>query len=162
MKQNIYLILDNLRSAYNVGAIFRTADAVGVKKIFLCGITPQPTDEKQGNRRVKKTALGAEEYVEWEYCKSALEAIKKLKDRGVQIVSLEQTPHSLIYTSPRVKYKFPLALTLGNELEGIGERTLEKSDLIIHLPMLGKKKSLNVTSACAVMLYHLIHNYPRT
>ncbi|MEK7062083.1 MAG: TrmH family RNA methyltransferase [Patescibacteria group bacterium] len=173
MKKQIYLILDNLRSSHNVGAIFRTADAVGVKKIFLCGITPIPGDEKQGNRRVKKVSVGADEFVKWEHCKNVLEAIKKLKKTitaktqtrktyrprrsvcgQIQIISLEQTPKSILFT--KVKYRLPLALIVGNEIDGIGENALKLSDIKIEIPMFGQKNSLNVTTATGIALYKIL------
>ena len=154
MKKNIYLILDNLRSAHNVGAIFRTADATRVKKIFLCGITPTPGDEKQGNRRVKKASVGADELVKWEYTNNIKKKIENLKNAGVSIVALEQTPESINYC--QAKYNFPLALVIGNEIEGVGESVLKLADQKIEIPMYGKKNSLNVTTATGIILYKIL------
>lgn len=156
-KREIYLVLDNLRSAHNVGALFRTADACGVKKIFLCGITPTPSDEKQGNRRVKKAAVGADKFVVWEKIASAEKAIQKLRKNisGVQVLALEQAPESLTYTNPKIRYKSQVALIVGNEIKGVGERALKNSDYIIEIPMFGKKNSLNVASATAIVLYRI-------
>jgi len=154
MKKNIYLILDNLRSAHNVGAIFRTADATRVKKIFLCGITPTPSEEKQGNRRVKKASVGADKFVKWSYVKNIKAKIEKLKKQGVSIVALEQTPESINYC--QAKYNFPLALVIGNEIEGVGESVLKLADQKIEIPMYGKKNSLNVATATGIALYKIL------
>jgi len=154
MKKNIYLILDNLRSAHNIGAIFRTADATRVKKIFLCGITPTPSEEKQGNRRVKKASVGADKFVKWSYVKNIKAKIEKLKKQGVSIVALEQTPESINYC--QAKYNFPLALVIGNEIEGVGESVLKLADQKIEIPMYGKKNSLNVTTATGIALYKIL------
>ncbi|MBI2068894.1 MAG: RNA methyltransferase [Candidatus Yanofskybacteria bacterium] len=145
-KKEIYLILDNIRSRENVGSIFRTADAAGVSKIYLCGITPTPPHEK-----ISKTALGAEMYVPWEYCKRAADILKKLKKQKIKIVALEQTPKSVDIFEYRPK--FPLALVLGNEVKGLSPQILKYCDKKISIPMYGKKESLNVSVATGVALY---------
>lgn len=139
-KQRFYVICDNIRSLENIGSIFRTADALGVTKVFLTGICGQPPHSK-----ISKTALGAEKNVDWEHHWQVWRIIDKLKKEKVNIIVLEQTKNSLPYT--RFKPKFPLALVLGNEIKGVSKSVLKKADQIIHLPMSGKKESLTVSVA---------------
>lgn len=148
LKKQIYVILPNIRSAYNVGSIFRTADAAGVDKIFLTGHSPTLKHEK-----VKKTALGAEDYVEWEYCKQTVPLIKKLKKDKVQIIALEQSPKSIDYR--KFKPKFPIALIVGNEVKGLPKTILDQVDKIIRLLMQGRKESLNVAVAFGIAVYKI-------
>jgi len=148
-EQEIYLILHNIRSAYNVGSIFRTADAAGVKKIYLCGYTPTPD-----NRKVVKTSLGAEKYVPWEYHKQTWQLLKKLKIKKIHIIALEQTKKSVDYR--QFKPKFPIALMTGNEVRGLSKKILTYTDKIIAIPMYGRKESLNVAVAAGIALYKLI------
>ena len=143
-----YVICDNIRSLENVGSIFRTADALGVSKIFLCGITGVPPQQK-----ISKTALGAEKTVSFEYHKQVWRLVEKLKKEGVQIISLEQDKKSILYT--KFKPRFPLALVIGNEVKGVSKKVLGQSDAIIHLPMLGQKESLNVAVAFGVAGYQI-------
>lgn len=152
------LILDNLRSVYNVGSIFRTANACGVDKIFLCGITPTPLD-KRGHRRsdFAKVALGAEDTVAWEFCETTLSCVEKLKEEGVQIISLEQDARAIDYKEVDARNISSWALVLGSEVDGIAKEVLAISDSIIELPMLGTKESLNVTIACGIALYNILH-----
>lgn len=157
MKDKVYLILDNIRSRENVGSVFRTADAAGVGKIYLCGITPCPPHEK-----ISKTALGAETYVFWEYHKQTWRLVKKLKAQGVKIIALEQTKQSQnIFKVGRPRYRgrpLPrvLALVLGNEVKGIRPKILKYCDKKISIPMYGKKESLNVAVAAGVAIYTLL------
>jgi tRNA G18 (ribose-2'-O)-methylase SpoU len=146
--KKFYLLLDNIRSLFNVGAIFRTADAGGINKIILTGITGKPDDEK-----VKKVALGAEESVPWEHHWQAWRIVDKLKREGFQIVALEQTKKSIPYD--KFKPKFPLLLIVGNEIKGISKSLLKRADKIIHLPMAGKKESLNVAIATGIAIYEI-------
>jgi tRNA G18 (ribose-2'-O)-methylase SpoU len=146
--KKFYLLLDNIRSLFNVGAIFRTADAGGINKIILTGITGKPDDEK-----VKKVALGAEESVPWEHHWQAWRIVDKLKKEGFQIVALEQTKKSIPYD--KFKPKFPLLLIVGNEIKGVSKSLLKRADKIIHLPMAGKKESLNVAIAAGIAIYEI-------
>jgi len=146
--KKFYLLLDNIRSLFNVGAIFRTADAGGINKIILTGITGKPNDEK-----VKKVALGAEESVPWEHHWQAWRIVDKLKKEGFQIVALEQTKESIPYD--KFKPKFPLLLIVGNEIKGVSKSLLKRADKIIHLPMAGKKESLNVAIAAGIAIYEI-------
>jgi len=143
-----YIVCDNIRSLENIGSIFRTADALGVDKIFLGGICGKPPHHK-----ISKTALGAEENIEWEYQWQTWRIIDKLKKEKVNIVVLEQTKKSIPYT--KFKPKFPLALVIGNEIKGVSNSVLKKADDIIHLPMLGKKESLNVSVAFGIAGYYI-------
>lgn len=143
-----YVICDNIRSLENVGAIFRTADALGINKIFLCGITGTPP-----NQKISKTALGAEKWIEWEHYWQTWRLVEKLKKEGVFIVALEQTKLSLPYN--KLKPKFPLALVVGNEIKGVSKSVLERADKIISLPMFGRKESLNVAVAFGIAAHEI-------
>lgn len=145
----LYVLLDNIRSMYNVGSIFRTSDSIMIQKLYLTGYTPTP-DKKE----VRKTALGATESVEWEYHKDPIELIKKLKAEGIKIVSLEITDESINYTDIRPDL-FPMCLVVGNEITGVQNQILELSDLAIELPMYGIKHSLNVAVAYGIAVYEL-------
>ncbi len=149
MKKEFFVICDNIRSLENIGSIFRTADALGVAKIYLCGISGRPPHQK-----ISKTALGAEKTVAWEYHKQTWRLIENLKQEKIQIISLEQTKNSIDYK--KLKPKFPLALVIGNEVKGISKKVLSVSDKIIYLPMKGKKESLNVSVAFGVAGYEII------
>ncbi len=144
------VICDGLRSLHNVGSVFRTADGAGIDKVYLCGITGIPDTQKH-ERQISKVALGAQNYVKWEYVKQSWRLVEKLKKEGYQIVSLEQTPKSINYT--KFKPKFPLALILGNEGKGVKRSLLKRSDKIIDIPMRGQKESLNVSVAFGVVAY---------
>ncbi len=143
-----YLVLDNIRSLQNIGSIFRTADALKVDKIFLCGICGTPPNDK-----ITKTALGAEKNIDFEYCYHAWRVVEKLKKKKFKIVSLEKTKNSINYL--KFKPEFPLALVLGNEIKGVSQSVLKRSDKIIHLPMRGEKESLNVSVAFGSIGYYL-------
>lgn len=149
--QEIILILHNIRSAYNVGSIFRIADAAGINKIYVCGYSPTPNDKK-----VAKTSLGAEKTVPWEYYKQTWRLMEKLKAGGVQIVALEQTKKSVDYRQFRPR--FPIALIVGNEVRGLSEAVLKYANKIIEIPMFGKKESLNVAVATGIAIYKLIES----
>lgn len=141
------IICDDIRSLHNVGSIFRTSDAVGVDKIYLCGITGQPGRLKV-DEKLSKVALGAEKIVPWEYCRQTWRLVEELKSQGFKIVSLELTPESINYT--KFKPKFPLALIVGNEVTGVKKYLLSRSDKCIEIPMRGQKESLNVSVAFGI------------
>lgn len=149
-KNDLYVICDNIRSLYNVGSIFRTSDALGVKKIYLCGITGTP--EQKG---VLKVSLGAEKSVQWEYCRNAWQLVEKLKKQGMKVVSLELTKGSK--NVKLFKPKFPLALIVGNEVSGVSSALLKRSDAIVHIPMKGIKESLNVSVAFGIAAYVIMN-----
>jgi len=146
----ISVILPNIRSAYNVGSIFRTGDAVGIDKIYITGYTPNPDKDK---KKIEKTALGAEKTVEWEYHGKAWRLIDKLKKEKFQIIALEKRKNSLDYR--KFKPKFPIAVILGHEVKGISQALQNRADKIIHLPMLGEKQSLNVSVAWGIFAYYV-------
>lgn len=150
----VVLILDNIRSSENVGAIFRTADAVGVSKIYLCGVTPAPLDRfGRVVSKIAKSALGAEKTLAWESLASTARAISKLKKEGYEVVALEQSPKSIPYRTYKPKKKY--ALILGNEVDGVEKSTLEKVDVIIEIPMKGEKESLNVSVSAGIALFQI-------
>ena len=151
-KSNVFALLDNIRSAWNVGSIFRTADGLGVSKLYLCGITPTPENES-----VRKTALGAENLIDWEYSRNAVEIAKKLKQDGHVLWALENDPRAIAITgvqSPALDSQFPI-LILGNEVTGIDPEILDMCDQIIHIPMHGQKRSFNVEVAFAIAVFAL-------
>ena len=143
------LILYNIRSRFNVGAIFRTADAAGVEKIYLCGITPRPPHPK-----IDKVSLGAERYIPFEYTKQTLPLLKKLKQEKTQLVAVEQSKKSFPYYKFRAKKN--MALILGNEVKGLPKKILDLADKIVEIPMHGQKESLNVAVATGVVLFEMI------
>lgn len=153
---NFYLILHNLRSAHNVGAIFRTADAAGVSKIIISGYTPAPIDKyNRVNKEIKKTALGAENYLNWKKINNLSNYLKKLKNKKFSILALEQSPQSIDYRLAKIKTQ--TALIVGNEKIGLDRRLLNHCDLIVEIPMKGKKESLNVATAVGIALFSLVN-----
>lgn len=157
VKKKSILIIDNIRSAENVGAIFRTADAVGIDKIYLIGLTPAPLD-RFGRKRndIAKSALGAEEYVPWEQKKNILSLISKLKKEGFQIIAIEQDKNSIDYKNLKPK-SHKLAFIVGKEVEGISNDILEKCDVIAEIPMKGRKESLNVSVSLGIALFRILN-----
>jgi 23S rRNA (guanosine2251-2'-O)-methyltransferase len=151
------LILDNIRSVLNVGAIFRTADAIGIDKIYITGYTPAPVDRfGRGRKDLAKSALGAEKSVEWESTDDIFNLIKDLKEKDFEILSLEQSENSIDYKKAGDYFENKkTAIILGNEVDGVNEKLLEQSDHIIEIPMRGEKESLNVSVATGIMLYSL-------
>jgi tRNA G18 (ribose-2'-O)-methylase SpoU len=147
-KKEIYLVLQNVRSLFNVGAIFRCADVFGINKIYLCGYTGFPP-----RNQISKTALGADEWIPWERQRQTLALIKKLKKQGVKIVVLETGKKNK--PLPKFKPKFPMALVVGNEIKGVSPSILSLADEVVEIPMLGKKDSLNVAVATGIALYQL-------
>ena len=149
-KINLSALLDNIRSAWNVGAIFRTADGLGIDKLYLCGITPTPDSEA-----VRKTSLGAEESIAWEYSRNAPETVNKLKGKGYKFIALEQDNRAI----PLMDYRFPNPeppiLIVGNEVTGVDPELLNLCDQILHIPMLGRKCSLNVEVAFGIAAFQL-------
>lgn len=146
------ILLDNVRSMYNVGAFFRAADGVGLEKICLCGITAHPP-----KKAISKTALGAEEVVPWEHDWDALKMIEKIRDRGLQIAAIEtsSTAVDLFDWKPT----FPVCVCFGHEVDGLRPELLAGADAHVRIPMLGHKKSLNVATAAGIVLYELLRKY---
>ena len=150
--KTVYLILQDIRSVHNVGSVFRTADAVGVVKLFLCGCTPTPVD-RFGRKRtdMAKVALGAEEGVAWEYVESVEGAIQKCREIGAEIVAVEQTENATPYTEYSVKAV--TAFVLGEETKGLPGNIIKLCDKAVEIPMRGEKESLNVSVAAGVVLF---------
>jgi len=147
-KKDFYVICHNIRSLYNVGSIFRTADALGVSKIFLSGYSGTPL-----NPKLSKTALGAEKIMPWEYNFSIWKLINKLKKDKINIIALETCGKTKLQN---FKPKFPLALILGNEIKGLSKNILKKCKSVVSIPMFGKKESLNVAVAFGIAGYEIL------
>ncbi len=141
-------VLDNVRSLHNVGSIFRTADGAGVEKLYLCGMTGTPP-----RAEIRKAALGAEETVAWQYFTTTREALQHFRAEGYQLVALERAENSIDFRA--AQYKFPLALIVGHEFEGLAPEILSECDLVVSLPMRGRKQSLNVAVAFGVAAYEI-------
>ena len=147
-------ILDNIRSAHNVGSIFRSADGAGFAEIHLCGITPTPDE----NPAIAKTALGAEKSLAWHYAPNAVQVISGLKAQGVTILALEVTPQALsLYDlqASSLANSQAIALIVGNEPAGVDPKLIALADSCLYIPMLGQKNSLNVAIAFSLAAYHL-------
>ena len=154
-KKEVVLILENVRSNFNVGSIFRTADCSGVSKVYLCGYTPAPVDKfGRENKEMKKVSLGGDVSVSWEKVFSVSRLVKELRENGFEIVSLEQADDSVDYKKFKLKNK--TAIIVGNEVKGVSKKTLENSDVKIEIPMMGEKESLNVSIATAVALFRVL------
>lgn len=150
-KNPVYIVLDNVLDTYNVGSIFRLADAVAAEKIYICGLTLTPP-----NSRIKKASINTTGWVNWEYAESAVSAIKKLKVQApnIKIIAVEQDKRSKPFY--QVKYEFPLAIVVGNETYGVSKEVLDMADTIVELPMWGVNKSLNVMVSCGIILYEIM------
>lgn len=149
VRNPIYFVLDEILDTYNVGSMFRLADAVSAEKIFLCGNMEYPPSIK-----IHRAAIGTQNWIPWEKEKSALTAVKKLKKKGVHIVAVEQDKMAIPYHE--LSPKFPVALVLGHETKGISKEVLKEADEIVELPMLGINKSFNVWGSAAVVAYKLV------
>ena len=154
-RPDIRLILDNIRSVHNVGSIFRTAETLGVTKIYCVGTTPVPVD-RFGRQRgdFAKVALGAEDMVAWEHPKNLTTLIRNLKKEGFKIVVLEQAERSVDYKKIRRRQK--MLVVLGNEVEGVSRTFLDLADEIAEIPMRGRKESLNVSVAAGIFLFRIL------
>lgn len=150
-KNEIYIILDNVLDTYNIGSVFRLADAVGVKKIYLCGGTETPP-----NHRIKKASINTTEWVDWEYCETTIEAINDLRFAipNIQVVAVELDERAVPYD--KFEYKLPVALIVGHESDGVSKEVMELCDGIVELPMFGVNISLNVMVSLGIVLYHII------
>ncbi|HRS02098.1 MAG TPA: RNA methyltransferase [Bacteroidota bacterium] len=146
----VSLMLYNIRSLYNVGSIFRTADSALLESLILCGFTPHPPRDE-----ISKTALGADETVPWYYEKNIFDAIEKEKSKGKVIIAVELTDSSRNYDQLQIN-DFPLVLILGNEISGIDDPVLERCDSAIEIPMYGMKHSLNVSVAAGIVAYEAV------
>jgi tRNA G18 (ribose-2'-O)-methylase SpoU len=148
-KTPIVVVLDNIRSLHNVGAVFRTADAFSIQQIVLCGITATPP-----HKELRKTALGATESVSWEYANTTTEAIEHLKQEGYVIVAAEQTKRSTFLQAylPDPKQKY--ALVFGHEVNGVDQAVLDRCDAVVEIKQTGTKHSLNVSVSAGIVLWH--------
>lgn len=148
----LYLVLDNLRSAHNVGSVFRTADCLGVKHIYLVGYTATPED-----KAVKKTAMGTDEFVSWSHFEKLDDLIAELKKKNIKLAALETVQGAVPIFEARMEPG--LALVLGNERFGLETKFLEKMDYILEIPMKGRKNSLNVSNACAIATFEILKSW---
>ena len=156
MKKEIVVIIHNVRSAENVGSIFRTAEAAGASKIYLTGYTPAPLDRfGRINKKITKTSLGAEQFVEWEAVSNLSVLLRKLKaNEATQLIALEQSPKSINYR--KIKLTNHTAIIVGNEVKGLEKSILNKVDVIAEIPMSGRKESLNVSVAFGIFVFSLL------
>lgn len=155
IKRNpIYFVLDNVLDTYNIGSIFRLADAVAAKKIYICG----EFSEYPPSSRIHKAAVGTEEWVKWEHSNSVIQVINKLKSEGVQIVAIEQDKRSIAYSLLPSALQFPVALVVGHETNGVSKEVLDMADLIVELPMFGINKSINVWGSLAIVSYKILES----
>ncbi|MFZ2555435.1 MAG: RNA methyltransferase [Minisyncoccia bacterium] len=155
MRPPIALVLHNIRSAHNVGAIFRTADAAGVSQIILTGYTPTPLDRfKRPQKEIAKTALGAENFIPWEYAKSPRTLLRRFKDDGYRVVGIEQDARSRdyrVFTAEK-----PTLFIFGNEVRGMSPSLRNSCDELLQIPMFGRKESLNVATTAGIILFQAI------
>ena len=150
IKRNpIYLVLDEIYDTYNIGSLFRLADAIAAEKMFLCGEMEYPPSSK-----IHKAAVGTEEWVAWEKAKNTTEILKKLKKQGVQIIAVEQSPKAISYK--HLNISFPVAIVVGNETKGLGKKVLDQADIIVELPMFGVNNSFNVWGSAAIVAYKIL------
>ncbi len=150
-KNDIYIILDNVLDTYNIGSVFRLADAVAAKKVYLCGGTATPP-----NPRIKKASINTTDWVAWEYAEDAVNVINDLrfKIKDLKIIAIEQSPGAIPYD--KFEYKLPICLVVGHESEGVSKEVLEMADAIVELPMFGVNISLNVMVSLGIVLYRAI------
>ncbi|MBI3234048.1 MAG: RNA methyltransferase [Bacteroidetes bacterium] len=144
----LILILDNVRSLHNVGALFRTSDAFRVQSLYLCGITGCPP-----HKELNKTALGATESVDWKYFATTKEAVLYAKELNYQVYALEQTTNSIMLQN--FKPNFPLAIVLGNEVNGVDDEVIPLCDGVVEIPQFGTKHSFNVSVSAAIVIWQL-------
>ncbi len=155
-KNPIYIILDNVMDTYNVGAIFRLADAAAVAKVYLCGETETPP-----NHKIKKASVNTWQWVDWEHTETAIEAIEKLRSEvaNIQVVAVELDKRSVAYD--QFDYQFPIAVVVGHESTGVSEEVLKVCDGIVELPMYGVNVSLNVMVSLGIALYEVTKHLPK-
>lgn len=155
--KDVVLILPDIRSAINIGSVFRTADAVGISKIYMTGYTPTPADKfGRTQKDIAKSALGAETWIPWEYKKDIFSLLRKLKKEEYTIIAIEQDEKAVDYRKVKVKNK--TAIILGPEVLGLDKKILNQCDVIAEIPMHGKKESLNVSVACGVALFRILQS----
>jgi len=149
-KTPLIVVLDNIRSLNNIGSVFRTSDAFLIEKIYLCGITAQPP-----HKDIHKTALGATESVDWEYVEDTLDLIKKLQKENIQTIAIEQADKSIMLQDFIPKKEKKYAIIMGNEVKGVQQEVVSKSDYVIEIPQYGTKHSLNISVTTGIVLWDL-------
>jgi len=149
-KTPIVIVLDNVRSLNNIGSVFRTSDALLIEAVYLCGITATPP-----HRELHKTALGAEDSVNWEYFKNTEDAVAKLKENGFEVYSVEQAENSVSLENFEAKSSEKYALIFGNEVKGVQQKIVDSSDGCIEIPQFGTKHSFNISVSCVIVLWDL-------
>ena len=155
-KNDVYIIVDNVLDTYNIGSIFRLADAVAAKKVYLCGETETPP-----NHRIKKASINTTEWVPWEHTETALDAIKELRatSKDIKIYAVEQNEESVLYDS--IDYTLPVALIIGHETTGVSKEAMDASDAIVEMPMWGVNITLNVMVSLGIMLFEVMKSAKR-
>lgn len=156
-KSPIIIILDNIRSLNNIGSVFRTSDAFLIEKIYLCGITAQPP-----HNDIRKTALGSTETVDWEYAENTLDVVKKLKNEGVNICSIEQAENATMLNEFKPKHNTKYAFVFGNEVKGVGQDVVNVSDVVIEIPQYGTKHSLNISVSAGVVIWDVFNKLEKS
>lgn len=151
-KLPVVIILDNIRSQNNVGSVFRTSDAFRIEKIYLCGITSTPE-----NREVHKTALGAEDAVDWEYVKETRDVVEKLKAEGYRIYAIEQAENTTSLEDLNIGLDGKYALVFGNEVKGVQQDIIDRSHACIEIPQFGTKHSFNISVTVGIVLWQIVH-----
>lgn len=149
----IYFVLDEILDTYNVGSLFRLADAVAAEKMYLCGKMEYPP-----NTRIHRAAVGTEAWIPWEKRKSTIKTVKELKEKGIQIIAIEQSQKSISYTLLPSALKFPCALVLGHETKGIDKKVLKEAEVVVELPMYGVNKSFNVWGSASVVAFKVLES----
>ncbi|WP_251622119.1 RNA methyltransferase [Odoribacter lunatus] len=149
-KLPLVIVLDNIRSLNNVGSVFRTSDAFRIEKIYLCGITATPP-----NREIHKTALGAEDSVAWEYAQNTTEVVEKLKTAGFRIFAAEQTENSCSLEQFRINDSDKYAIVFGNEVKGVQQEVIDRSEGCLEIPQFGTKHSFNIAVSVGIVLWEL-------
>lgn len=151
--KTLHVIADNIRSAHNIGSVFRTSEAVGVKMLHLCGLTPTP----ETNPAIAKAALGSEQCVNWEYAPNAVALVKRLKETGFQILALECLPEAQsLFQYPSTDLQGKIGLILGSEPAGVDPALLELADQTLYIPMCGERSSVNVSVAFGIAVYSIL------
>jgi 23S rRNA (guanosine2251-2'-O)-methyltransferase len=148
-REGIYVVLDGLRSAFNVGSILRTSEAAGVRTVYLCGVTAHPP-----NRKLEKTALGATDHVPWKYMKRTVDALAELRALRVPLIGVETVADSTPYTD--FTFPNPVAIVFGHEILGISEPALAMLDKVVRIPMHGFKTTINVATASGIVLFEIV------
>jgi tRNA G18 (ribose-2'-O)-methylase SpoU len=152
-KTPLIVVLDDVRSMHNVGSVFRTADAFRLEAVYLCGITGCPP-----HAEIHKTALGAEDSVDWHYFKTALEAVEELKGRGVIVYSIEQAEGSTKLPEFKPEPGKPYAIVMGNEVKGVHQEVIDASNGCLEIPQYGTKHSMNVSVTAGIVIWHFVNS----